>query len=125
MSANDDDRRASLFSLLAGERSQWRGWQPRADIYRCDGKLLVKLELAGVAREDLRIELQQDTLIVEGRRRDRSVTDTTEFLSMEISYDYFKRILRLPVSVEPEGFETEYRDGMLLIHLPYRDRGST
>jgi len=116
--------RVSLFSVLGDEQSQWSGWQPRADLYRCGDKLLVKLEIAGVAYEDIRIYVRQDTLIVEGRRRDRSVSDTTEFLSMEISYDYFKRLLRLPAPVDAERIETDYRDGMLLIYLPYSERGS-
>lgn len=124
MSTGDKYRRSSLIGVLTEESSRWSGWQPRADLYRCDGKLLVKLEIAGLAHEDISIYLLQDTLVVEGRRRDHSVADTTEFLSMEISYDYFKRLLRLPAPVDAERMETEYRDGMLLIHLPYRKRGS-
>jgi len=124
MSTDDKNRRTSLIGVLTEESSRWSGWQPRADLYRCDGKLLAKLEIAGVADEDISIYLLQDNLVIEGRRRDRSVSDTTEFLSMEISYDYFKRVLRLPAPVDAEKMETEYRDGMLLIHLPYRGRGS-
>lgn len=124
MNGKEKNPRAFLFSVLGGELSQWSGWQPRADLYRCNDRLLVKLEIAGVAYEDIRIYVRQDTLIVEGRRRDLSVSDTTEFLSMEISYDYFKRLLSLPMPVDAERMETDYRDGMLLIYLPCRDRGS-
>ena len=110
----------SLLDLWSSAGSQWSRWQPRADIYRCPDGLLVKLEIAGVAESDIRITLEGDTLLVEGRRRDWSVETTTEFLSMEISYDRFKRSLRLPTAVDPARIETEYRDGMLLIRLPYR-----
>lgn len=124
MSRDSNYRRAFLINVLSEENSNWSGWQPRADLYRCNDKLLVKLELAGVAPQDIKIYLQQDILVVEGRRRDHSVADTTEFLSMEITYDYFKRTLALPARVDVDGMATEYRDGMLLIHLPYRDGDS-
>lgn len=111
--------RNSLLDLWSKAGSQWSTWQPRADIYRCSGGLLVKLEIAGVAESDIAIELDGDTLVISGRRRDWSVEATTEFLSMEISYDRFKRSLRLPAAVDAARIETEYRDGMLLVRLPY------
>jgi HSP20 family protein len=102
-----------------GELSVYRrsGWQPKADVYRCADGWLVKLELAGVAKQDLRITIQDDLLVVEGRRRDWSISDTQTSLSMEINYDWFRRSIRLPASVTAEDISTEYRDGMLLIYL--------
>jgi HSP20 family protein len=93
------------------------GWQPRTDIYRCDEGLLVKLELAGVAEQDLRISLHKETLVVEGRRRDWCIPDAQEPLMMEITYDWFRRTIHLAMPVDPEPMRTEYRDGMLLIYL--------
>jgi len=102
-----------------GELSLYRrsGWQPKADVYRCADGWLVKLELAGVAKQDLRIGIQNELLIVEGRRRDWSISDTQASLSMEISYDWFQRTIRLPASMTAEDIRSEYRDGMLLIYL--------
>jgi len=96
---------------------QRRGWQPRADVYRCASGLLVKLELAGVAEQDIRITIQTDALIVEGKRRDWRIPDMQESLSMEITYDWFQRIIPLPSPVTSYEVRTEYRDGMLLIRL--------
>ena len=93
------------------------GWQPRTDLYRYAEGLLVKLELAGVVERDLRVTLQGDTLIVEGRRRDWCISEARELLSMEITYDGFRRSVKLPGPVDPQPARIEYRDGMLLIHL--------
>ena len=93
------------------------GWRPRTDLYRCAEGLLVKLELAGIAQQDLRVTLHEDTLVVEGRRRDWCIPDTQEPLSMEITYDRFRRTINLPAPVDPEPIRVDYRDGMLLIHL--------
>lgn len=98
--------------MMLYERS---GWYPRADVYRCAGGWLVKVELAGVAEEDLSVEVQGDRLIVAGRRRDLCIEEAREYLSMEISYDWFRRVIPLP---GPAGrLRMQYRDGMLLIHL--------
>jgi HSP20 family protein len=93
------------------------GWQPRVDVYRCAEGWLVKLELAGVAEQDIRIEVQRDVLVVEGQRRDWCVPATQAHVSMEITYDWFRRTIRLPGILAGEDTRTEYRDGMLLIHL--------
>jgi len=93
------------------------GWQPRVDVYRCSEGWLVKAELAGVAIQDIRVEVADDYLIIEGRRRDWCVPDTTESLSMEITYDCFQRSIRLPDVIQAEAVRTDYREGMLLIYL--------
>ncbi|MEZ5540563.1 MAG: Hsp20/alpha crystallin family protein [Pseudomonadota bacterium] len=91
------------------------GWYPRADVYRCADGWLVKVELAGVAEQDLRVEVQGDRLVIEGRRRDLCIAEAREYLSMEISYDWFRRSIRLPGPAT--AMRMQYRDGMLMIYL--------
>jgi HSP20 family protein len=93
------------------------GWQPRADVYRCADGLLVKLELAGIAEQDLKISLHKDMLVVEGKRHDWCVSDIEASLSMEITYDWFRRVITLPGPVVLDAIRTEYHDGMLLVYL--------
>ncbi len=93
------------------------GWQPRVDVYRCADGLLVKLELAGIAEHDVKISTQKDKLIVEGKRRDWCISDNETLLSMEITYDWFKRIIPLPEAIEMSVVRTEYHNGMLLVYL--------
>jgi len=93
------------------------GWQPRGDVYRCNKGWLVKAELAGVTIQDIRIEVAGDCLIIEGQRKDWCVPDTTESLSMEITYDWFRRSIQLPDVLLAEEVRTDYREGMLLIYL--------
>jgi len=91
-------------------------WYPRADVYRCAGGWLVKLELAGVSQQDLTVIAHGNTLVIEGRRRDLCIPEAQQSLSLEISYDWFRRIVRLPGNIAPESLRMQYRDGMLLIH---------
>jgi len=93
------------------------GWHPKADIYRRAGGWLVKLELAGLSEQDLRVAVQGDALVIEGRRRDLCIPEAQESLSMEISYDWFRRAIRFPGGVAPEIARVQYRDGMLMVYL--------
>jgi HSP20 family molecular chaperone IbpA len=92
-------------------------WNPRADVYRCATGWLVKLELAGVNEQDLSVVAQGDILVIEGRRRDLCIPEAQEFLSLEISYDWFRRVIRLPGHIAPDTLSMQYRDGMLMIYL--------
>lgn len=93
------------------------GWYPRADLYRCPDGWLIKFELAGVPEQEVSIQVDVDQIIVEGRRRDWTAAYISRSVLMEITYDWFRRRIELPARVDPESLRTEYRDGMLLIHL--------
>ncbi len=94
-----------------------RAWQPRADVYRMPDGWLVKLELAGVHPEDVRIATRGDTLRVEGSRHDARVQGCRNCHRLEIDYCRFERILELPGLSDSAGIDVSYRDGMLLIRI--------
>ncbi len=94
-----------------------RSWTPAADVYRTSGGWLVKVELAGVRREDVTIALSGRSLSVSGRRRDIRIESDCYCHSMEISYDSFSRRFDFPVEVNQMQVACEIRDGMLFIWL--------
>jgi HSP20 family protein len=98
------------------------GWRPNADIYRSSEGLLVKIELAGVSEHDIEISASSDAIVIEGKRRDWCIPDIHKPLSMEITYDRFTRLIRLPAEIEPEVLVKEFRDGMLLVYLRSRKK---
>jgi HSP20 family protein len=106
----------SLF-LPAREGCREACWCPPADIYRTREGWTVKLDLAGVKPEDVRISAQGRRLKVCGSRRDCSVTEGCSMYQMEISYSQFSRELELPCEVESAELALEYRDGMLFIQI--------
>jgi HSP20 family protein len=97
------------------------GWQPAADVYRTPRGWLVKLDLAGVKGEDIRVHVRGSSLIVEGCRRDFCLEEGCSHYQLEIAYSRFQRIIELPGNLQAAGLATEYRDGMLLVHVPMED----
>ena len=113
--AVDVQRVVSFF--LHGEAARTVDWKPATDIYRTSNGWLVKMELAGVKREDVNISLRGRTLLVRGRRRDCALEEGAQQLHMEIAYDLFERSVELPAELHRVTIETSLQDGMLLIRI--------
>jgi HSP20 family protein len=96
---------------------QSAGWCPPADVYRTTDGWLVKLELAGVQPEDIVIEAAGQSLRVRGQRRDCYRTQDATCFYMEIAYSQFERCFELPWDLKHSSITTDYRDGMLHIHI--------
>lgn len=92
-------------------------WRPAADVYRCEHGWLLKFDLAGVRPEDIEIHVQGRTIVVAGTRRDSRVYQRQQAHRMEISYSRFERSVELPEEIAEAEVRTEYRDGMLLVHV--------
>jgi HSP20 family protein len=92
-------------------------WSPAVDVYRTPEGWLLKFELAGVRREDVRILVEGRRLTVEGVRRDRSAQATGQCYSLEITYSRFSRSIELPGELRAPRVAAECEDGMLIVHV--------
>jgi HSP20 family protein len=92
-------------------------WCPAADVYRTGEGWLVKFDLAGVRPEDVALESQGRRLRVRGTRRDCTIQEGCHYYQMEIAYSDFERTLELPCDLERADVSTEFREGMLLVHI--------
>jgi HSP20 family protein len=109
--------RRSGSSFAAPDPGARAHWQPAVDVCRDRRKWLIKLELAGVRPEDVKVSTRGRVLTVSGVRRDSSVTEGRTFYSMEISYNRFERSIELPFDLDRSEIRTEYRDGMFLLEI--------
>jgi len=102
--------------------SEPNGWQPRVDMCETSEAFIVEVELPGVQREDVRIEMQDDTLYITGERRTASEHQERNYYRMERRYGRFERQLRLPGGVDRGTIRAEFDAGILIITLPKRER---
>jgi HSP20 family protein len=116
--ARDEVRFPHVLFLHAATTSPSEdAWQPRADVYRIPGGWLVKLELAGVRPEDVRLETETSALRVRGMRRDDCPCHGRDCHRLEIAYSRFERTLELPGISESVEMTTTYLDGMLTVRI--------
>lgn len=103
-----------------GEPMQWQkgGWFPPVDVYEKKDAIVVKAELPGVEKKDIKISLGEKTLTIKGEtKREREVRKEDFFTRERVSGE-FLRTIPLPVAVKKEGIKANYKDGVLEIILP-------
>jgi HSP20 family protein len=96
---------------------QREAWRPSADVYQTRKGWLVKFDLAGVRPGDFALEVQGSRLTVHGTRRDCTLEEGCSHYRLEIAYSRFERSLDLPCNLQRAAIATDYRDGMLLVHV--------
>jgi len=93
-------------------------WVPNIDILTVKNGAYIVLEVAGVNKEDIKIELQNKLLVITGVRKRFVPEEECEFYSMEIAEGIFKRKISVPYQVDIENIKVEVKDGMLKIFVP-------
>ncbi len=102
----------------AQERTvQPRTYSPYTDIYENDREIRLEMEMPGVARENVEIELKQGVLSVTGRI---GLDDYKSFLPVYTEYNVgnFSRSFSLDEDVSAEKIEARMQDGVLTLTLP-------
>lgn len=95
-------------------------FQPAADIYETPQALIIRMELAGLSKEEISLTLHRLELVVSGRRRFPQADPVQRFHRLEIEYGNFERRFQLPRTVDETRVEAEYTNGLLIISLRWR-----
>jgi len=95
-----------------------RVWSPPADVYATAQYIVVKIEIAGLRKEDFQITFDQGILTVSGVRSDPS--EKVAYQRLEIAYGEFMTQVHVPWLVDDDQIEAEYFQGFLFIKLPRR-----
>lgn len=90
-------------------------WAPQVDVCERDGKLHVYADLPGLRREDVKVSMEGDQLVLEGERRSEHEEGQPGggFFHSERSYGTFYRSIPLPEGVDPQTADASFRDGVL------------
>ena len=95
-------------------------WQPAANLYETEQHYVVCMDLAGVNRSEICVEVRQDVLLISGRRESPRPKIRSKVHLMEIDHGNFCRTITIPSSVSAENIEARYADGYLWVELPKR-----
>lgn len=106
------DLRFGLPALLQG------GALPRMDVVEKDGGIEVTAELPGLSREEVRIELADDTLVISGEKLQEKEETKGSRKVTERSYGAFARTLDLPPGIKADDIEASMDKGVLTVRLP-------
>lgn len=93
-------------------------WSPATDIVEHDDNFVVNVELPGMRKEDVKITMQDNTLMIRGEKKEERESKGSSYHRVERSYGSFQRSFALPSTVKAESIEAAFKDGILTVSLP-------
>ncbi|MGH9561223.1 MAG: Hsp20/alpha crystallin family protein [Terracidiphilus sp.] len=93
---------------------------PAVDVYEDEKKVVLKLEVPGIAEKDLDVSVENNTLTVKGERKFEQEEKEENFHRIERRYGSFYRAFTLPTTVDTESINAKYDAGVLRLELKKR-----
>ncbi|MFO0512419.1 MAG: Hsp20/alpha crystallin family protein [Gammaproteobacteria bacterium] len=113
---------------MAPALTRWRGeidgngqavqWSPTADISETDREYIVRAELPGVARKDVKVTVEDGVLTLSGERQYEKEDKSERFHRVERFQGSFARSFSLPDCADASAISAESKDGTLTVHIP-------
>jgi HSP20 family protein len=103
-----------------GDRLRGDRWLPDVDVFETQKGVVVRVELAGVRSEDLRVTVDGRTLRISGVRRVLDRSDVQRLHRMEIATGPFERRVQIPVPFDRDQVSAHLTDGFLMVVLSKR-----
>jgi HSP20 family protein len=101
-----------------GISPQFVRWNPSLDLSETPEDFILEVDLPGVKREHVEVEVEGTVLILKGSRSFEESRDPGRFHYQERCFGSFLRRLALPESVDKEGIEASFHEGVLRVILP-------
>lgn len=98
---------------------------PSCDIDETDTHYLLKFDLPGVKREDIKVEFQENLLTVSGERKEEREEKKANRTRSESFFGSFERSFTLPRTIKAEQIEASYTDGVLKLSVPKTEAAKT
>lgn len=90
-------------------------WKPKVDVYESDPGTVIEMDLPGVGKEQIRIEVNENVLTVHGERTDARQVPESRYYRKERCLGTFHRAFHLPFTVAPADVTARFRNGVLVI----------
>jgi len=93
-------------------------WLPPVEMEERDGKLVITADLPGLRQEDVRVEVTDEGLVLEGERKREHEESKGGVYRSERIYGYFRRVIPLPEDAQVEQAQARFENGVLEVTVP-------
>ncbi len=93
-------------------------WTPRIEVFEREGQWVVRAELPGMTREEVKVEVARDHITLEGERKEEKKEEREGYYYGECRYGTFYRAIPLPEGVDTTKATAEFRKGVLEVVMP-------
>lgn len=107
-----------VFDELAGNNQSLETfWQPAVELKDTEENLILRAEIPGVEAQDLDVQVTREAVAIRGEYRREKQAQRGVFRS-EFRYGKFQRVVGLPVAVQNDQVQAEFKNGILTLTLP-------
>ncbi|MGB8656990.1 MAG: Hsp20/alpha crystallin family protein [Candidatus Zixiibacteriota bacterium] len=101
-------------------RPEWTEdqWSPSVDVSETKDDIIIKAEMPGISKDDVKISIQDNVLTLKSEKRQEKEEKEANYHRVERSYGCFSRSFALPTAVKADKVKANYRDGVLNVTLP-------
>ena len=93
-------------------------WSPLTDISENKDQYILKLDLPGVSKENLKLNFHDGELIISGERKQEKEDKDSKYHRIERTYGKYYRSFTLPQTIQADKINAEFKDGQLTITVP-------
>ncbi|MEX1301744.1 MAG: Hsp20/alpha crystallin family protein [Desulfotignum sp.] len=93
-------------------------WAPSVDILETEKEFVIKAEIPGVSKDDVKISVDNGTLTIRGEKKQEKEEKNKKFHRVEQFYGSFARSFTLPENVDETKIEAAFKNGMLKLQIP-------
>ena len=112
-----------FFGPLGESATRWSsgGFEVPTDIFHADDKLIVRMDLPGVRPDDVEVTLQENVLVINGKRSFPYDAEKVRFLRRGTFYGDFTQRVQLGKGLDVEKISARYDNGVLELTIPYAE----
>lgn len=101
------------------------GWYPGVDVFEKDNRLVTRIDLPGMKKEDVKVEVSDGQLAISGERKREVEEKEKDFYRCEREYGSFHRSVPLPAGANVDDVKATFTDGVLEVSVPLPARPET
>lgn len=93
-------------------------WRPQVDIYETEDGVVIHVDLPGVEKSAVSVEVKDNVLTIRGDRKSDATVDENSYYRRERSFGIFQRSFTMRSVIAPDRIKASFKNGVLTIRLP-------
>jgi HSP20 family protein len=93
-------------------------WSPAVEVFERDNNLVVRADLPGLGKEDVKVDMTDEGLVIQGERKREREEKGEGWYRSERSYGQFYRLIPLPEGANAEQAKAKFENGVLEVSVP-------
>lgn len=107
-----------LFDDFSGVEAAPTTWTPAVSLVESEEALTLHVQLPGVDADNIDVQASREVVAISGDRKAPELSENEKLRRNEFRYGSFRRVVSLPVAIDPKDVSANYEAGLLVLTLP-------